>query len=339
MDINNQNSVIRKFLKNDENIITELYLMRKTKNLKDKYQAKELVIKNELMDFLKQNLREDLEMLMEKDEFKFSDYNDELEIKDNMAVLKLEEFEKLNQNYKSMRDAIEKEKLDEKNGAFQFLKLIDCSNDKECIICYYQGIKKVTNKKKRFGFIEENDYQLLNKNLLVVGGVLDFIIDENDLLYIYSSRQFEWAFDYHDHIVTKRDLNLSSIKEKDIFENDDSFDYFNKEAEKYIRTRSMAAIDNDVVENLKIHFEKRCDDLIKINNLLNSCSSENEKTEIKKRYGIVIDLLEFIDLDSKKIRINEENKEDLNPIFYLIQNKIVETFLTKSINTSLGYSK
>lgn len=48
-------------------------------------------------------------------------------------------------------------------------------------------------------------------------------------------------------------------------------------------------------------------------------------------------MFDFIDFDKRKIVITEDNKKDMKAVFYLLQNKIVESFLTKEFKATIGY--
>mgnify|MGYP006927094444 FL=1 len=54
--INNQESIIQKFLNNSQTIKIELYLLRRLKNKDEEYEALELTIKEDVNDFLKEVL-------------------------------------------------------------------------------------------------------------------------------------------------------------------------------------------------------------------------------------------------------------------------------------------
>ncbi|REI02850.1 hypothetical protein DOS65_05525, partial [Staphylococcus felis] len=143
--------------------------------------------------------------------------------------------------------------------------------------------------------------------------------------YIHAPRPFEWAFNYEDHINKKRDENIKKILEKKIFLNDESEKLFKEEANKYLSSRAMATINEKLILNLEKHFNERIKEL------------ELLKKERNNNLGIIDDLFNFIDFKEQKISITVDNKEKMNALFYLLQNKIVESFLTNEYKASIGY--
>lgn len=322
--INNKESIIQKFLNNSQTIKIELYLLRRLKNKDEEYEALELTIKEDVNDFLKEVLNSNLYNLSDENEFTVSPYNDEFHINDSLASIKLNENDQLNESFKKMKNSFSKGSLTLKNAKFQAIKLVDQTNGKSCYVFYYQGIKKAASNKK-FSFITTENYKLIDTDLIKIGGFLDFIIDENEVLYIHAPRPFEWAFNYEDHINKKRDENIVKILQKDIFLSEESEKIFKEEASKYLRSRSIATINENTISNLEEHFNERIDELAELRN------TENDSL------GIITDLFDFIDFDKRKIVITEDNKKDMKAVFYLLQNKIVESFLTKEFKATIGY--
>lgn len=335
MNINNSNSLVQKFLDENGQIDIELYLLRGVKDKEQTvvYQAYEIKMNEELKKFYKENLRNNfLKIRDEENKFVTSSYNFELQINDQLAYLDIDKISTLNEKFEKMKGAISKKELEMKRGKFQILKLLDLEDDRACYIFYYQGVKNGTNKK--YAFLECDEFKLVSDNLINVGGFFHFFIDENKYLYIRSPREFEYAFKYEDHINKMRDENIERISEQNIFIDNNSLKFFKDEAVKYIRSRSMAQIDSSVIENFKYHFENRCDDLEEIKKDIEKIK-DYEKA--KDKYGIIVDLIDFINFDLKKIEIEKSEDTNLTPIFHLFQNKIVESYLTKEIRTALGY--
>ncbi|WP_204179765.1 MULTISPECIES: hypothetical protein [unclassified Staphylococcus] len=322
--INNENSIIQKFLNNFSDIKIEFYLLRKLKNKKEVYEALELSLKDDVIAFLRDILGNNLNELKHNGEFSISSYNDEFHINDSLANIKLNENEELNKKFNKMKDSFSKNDLILKNAKFQAIKLVDQTKEKSCYVFYYQGIKKASSNKK-LGLINSENYKLIDTDLIKIGGFLDFIIDENEVLYIHAPRPFEWAFDYEDHINKKRDENIEKILQKNIFLSDESGSVFKEEASKYLRSRSIATINENLISNLENHFNERIDELAAL------------KKNTNDNLGIITDLFKFIDFENRKIVITEDNKNDMNAVFYLLQNKIVKSFLTKEFKASIGY--
>ena len=285
--INNQESIIQKFLNNSQTIKIELYLLRRLKNKDEEYEALELTIKEDVNDFLKEVLNSNLYNLSDENRFSVSPYNDEFHINDSLASIKLNENDQLNESFEKMKKSFSSNDLTLKNAKFQAIKLVDQTNGKSCYVFYYQGIKKAASNKK-FSFITTENYKLIDTDLIKIGGFLDFIIDENEVLYIHAPRPFEWAFNYEDHINKKRDENIRKILQKKIFQNEESESFFEKEASKYLRSRSIATINENTLSNLEEHFNDRIEELELLKN------DENDDL------GIINDLFEFIDFEKKR---------------------------------------
>lgn len=262
-------------------------MLRRLKNKDEEYEALELTIKEDVNDFLKEVLNSNLYNLSDENEFSVSPYNDEFHIdefhiNDSLASIKLNENDQLNESFKKMKNSFSKGALTLKNAKFQAIKLVDQTNGKSCYVFYYQGIKKAASNKK-FSFITTENYKLIDTGLIKIGGFLDFIIDENEVLYIHAPRPFEWAFNYEDHINKKRDENIRKILQKKIFQNKESENFFEKEASKYLRSRSIATINENTISNLEEHFNDRIEEL------------ELLKNDKNDDLGIINDLFEFID--------------------------------------------
>ncbi|PKE27170.1 hypothetical protein [Macrococcoides caseolyticum] len=334
MLLNNGKSVIRKFL-NDKNIQLELYLLRHTDNMDCTIEAKEAELEKEVTSFLIKNLKKNLNKLMVEDKFNVAKYNSEFQVHDKLATFKAEAIAEVNDKFKEMKKAIELNELEIKNAKFQLVKLIDTEQQNACYIGYYQGSKKAASNKRLI--IEKEKFKLLNENVISIGGKIDFMIDEEDNIYVSNALNFEHAFKYIDHIYTKRDQNIKLIVEQSLFGDDNSQNLFSDEANKYIRSRSIAQMSDETITNLKNHFDSRCEDLKIIKKELED--NPDSKDELSKKYGIILELLNYIDLENKKIIITKEYESKLSPIFHLFQNKIVESYLTGEVRTAVGYQE
>lgn len=321
--INDENSIIQKFINNPKDIKIEFYLFRKLRENKGEYESLELTLKEDIIDFLKENLSNDFEELTIDSKFHVSNYNDEFQINDTLASLDINENENIKQRFDKMKQSLSEDKLNVERAKFQTIRLIDETNNKTCYIFYYQGTKKMASNKK-LRFISTESYDLVESDLVKIGGSLDFIIDENGILYIKSPRPFEWTFDYNDHINEKRDENIKKIIDTQVFIDKEAEDIFREEANKYIRSRSLASMDENLFESFQEYFT----------NIVNELEIMKENDE---EMGILEELYNFIDFENVKIKINDSNKENINTVFLLFQNKIVEALFTKEIKASIGY--
>ncbi|PKD98521.1 Kiwa anti-phage protein KwaB-like domain-containing protein [Macrococcoides caseolyticum] len=334
MLLNDSSSIIRKLL-NGRDISVELYLLRSTENMENFYEAKEAEMNSEVRTFLIKNLRKNLKKLMVDNQFHVANYNSEFEVHDKLASFKANTITEVNNKLSEMKKAIELNILETKNAKFQLVRLIDNENQKVCYLGYYQGTKRAISNKRLI--IEKENFQLLNENVISLGGKIDFLIDENENIYISNAKNFEYAFKYIDHINSKRDENIELIVQQNVFGDDNSKNLFSEEASKYIRSRAIAQMSDETITNLKEHFESRCEDLKAIKKELEDNPDNAE--ELGKKYGIILDLLNYIDLENKKVVITKDYESKLSPIFYLFQNKIVESYLTREIRTAVGYQE
>ena len=90
------------------------------------------------------------------------------------------------------------------------------------MLCVLLSRDKKAASNKKFSFITTENYKLIDTDLIKIGGFLDFIIDENEVLYIHAPRPFEWAFNYEDHINKKEMRTLLKYFKKDIFLSEES---------------------------------------------------------------------------------------------------------------------
>ncbi|PNZ30799.1 hypothetical protein, partial [Staphylococcus felis] len=181
--INDENSIIQKFLNNSNDITIEFYLLRILKNQNKVYETLELSLEDDVIEFLRNILSKNLNELIQNGKFSISSYNDEFHINDSLANIKLEENRELHEKFNKMKDSFSENGLTVKNAKFQAIKLVDQTKDKSCYVFYYQALKKTLTNKK-LGFINSENYKLVNKDLIKIGGFFDFIIDENKVLYI-----------------------------------------------------------------------------------------------------------------------------------------------------------
>ncbi|REI21988.1 hypothetical protein DOS78_09220, partial [Staphylococcus felis] len=176
--INDENSIIQKFLNNSNDITIEFYLLRILKNQNKVYETLELSLEDDVIEFLRNILSKNLNELIQNGKFSISSYNDEFHINDSLANIKLEENRELHEKFNKMKDSFSENGLTVKNAKFQAIKLVDQTKDKSCYVFYNQALKKTLTNKK-LGFINSENYKLVNKDLIKIGGVFDFIIDEN----------------------------------------------------------------------------------------------------------------------------------------------------------------
>ncbi|HDU0722344.1 TPA: hypothetical protein REO50_001970, partial [Staphylococcus pseudintermedius] len=128
--INDENSIIQKFLNNSNDITIEFYLLRKLKNQNKVYETLELPLEDDVIEFLRNILSNNLNELLQNGKFSISSYNDEFHLKDSLANIKLEENRELHKKFNKMKDSFSKNDLTVKNAKFQAIKLVDQTKDK-----------------------------------------------------------------------------------------------------------------------------------------------------------------------------------------------------------------
>ncbi|CAM3352259.1 Kiwa anti-phage protein KwaB-like domain-containing protein [Nosocomiicoccus ampullae] len=310
----------------------ELFYFGHFNNLDLKYECKEVNIDTKLQDFLKSNIIDNLNRLKVEDEFYFTNYNNEFHVNETLPVINIDEFESIKNNLELIYKSMSENKLDMKNASFHLLKIHCTSKNEWCYFGYYRG-EKGAGRNKKLGILLE-EYKEVTESVIEVGGYISFIIYKNYII-VNNPQHFEWAFKYSEHIEMQRDSNIDRIVNQNIFANQSSIDYFRSEATKYVRSRSMAQISEDTLSDLKSHFDDRCNELKDIKDAMEKRPSSVDS--LKKELDIVYDLMKFINFENNTIEIKESDKNDLTPVIYLFQNKIVTSYLTQKIQSIIGY--
>ena len=191
----------------------------------------------------------------------------------------------------------------------------------------------ISSAKKRYclGIIESNDFHELTQPMIEIGGVPSFII-HNQYIYVINPRNFEYAFKYSDHITLKRDENLNRIVNMDFFDDPVAKDFFYQKSRGHLRARSIAQISDETFMVLEENFNERCEEL---NSIKQRIEDDPELLrELQEKSKIILELMDYIDLDNHKIMFDEES--DPTPLLHLFQDKIMESFLTKHIRIAMS---
>lgn len=346
MDINNLDNIINQISNESiefSKIDLTFYLVHKQKNADFYYDSKEITLEPEVIKWLKENIKTNLNLLKMEDDnneksFFVSKYNHEFKKTDNIAVIHLDESKKLKEKKEMLINCIENNNdlYNEKNTNFQIIKLK--YESKKVYFGYYRGVKSNSSKsrkKKKLIFKNSNSYGFIEDVIIDIGGNIDFFIIE-DYIFIINLQNFEYAFDYRDHIIEQRDINLSIITSMDFFKGKDSNkDKFEEKCKRYIFSRSLAQISKDTLTILQEKFDERCEELKKIKE--NVPENDEEKEKYIKKYGSLWELFEFIDLENKKIIFKEDMQP--TPLIHFFANKIVKSFLTEDYKVATGYEE
>ncbi|CAM3330087.1 Kiwa anti-phage protein KwaB-like domain-containing protein [Vagococcus fessus] len=313
------------------------YLSRHVKQ-DEKYKTIEYDLSDELKGWLIDSIFKEIKMdeIKELENIKISEYNHEFNINDSVVELVLSDSEFIDIKEKkellisSVNTAPKNESI--LNSNFQIIKVT--KNEDVFYTCYYRGIKRSSKRKKYLsmfeGHIKENVESFFD-----IGGNLSFIIFK-ERIFIFRVKDFERSFKYNTHITEKRDENIEQIIEMDIFSNLESAQKFKEKSSNHLYARGLAEMKKEQLEDLKSNYQDRCNELNVIKKSLEL--KETNKDELREENGVLLDLLEFIDFENdNKIEIADET--NITPLLHFLQDKIVESFLTKKVKTIIGYQK
>jgi hypothetical protein len=275
----------------------------------------------------------------ESGEFVVSDYNFEIHKNASLARLDLQELESLaslsslSSRYVELRSSLDNTELvDWERSNFQFIRII--FKQEIFHFTFYRAPRKTTNKKK-YAFFNSNEWELKKNADLELGGAIDFFTI-GDSIFINNLRNFEYTFDYSDHIKQKMDENLNIITSLNLFQGAlSNSQQFIEQSAKYIYSRSLAQISRQTLTALEANFEDRCRDLQQIKLRYDSISNETEKENMKDLFKEVWPLFDFIDLNNIQIIYNEELKP--TTLIHFFADKIVKSFLTNEFKVAYGF--
>ncbi|MGY3724359.1 protein of unknown function [Granulicatella balaenopterae] len=304
---------------------------------------------DDLNNWLKKSIQRELEQLKKDDSgeikhFIIKDFDTEIFVQDAIAKIdlnQLNEYGEIYERFELLKQAIneensEKINRDIINTSFQVCRLTDTSveNDLEetMYVFYYRGIKKQTSSKKTCFFRNERVNEIKD-DILDIGGKISFII-LNNYIYIFKTRDFEYAFKFYNHIIKKRDENIQKISNLSCFSDNVTKELFIKKASNNFYSRGLAKMNEKGMEKIENYYNQRCIELKKMVEKLDSLD-EKQKENLKSDKGELIEVIQFIDFaHGNKITITEE--DNISPLLHLFQDKIVESFLTKEIRTTKG---
>lgn len=316
-----------------DNVDLSLNVIIKDPNAEYIYSSKEMVISEELTAFLGTHIINELEDLKVDGNYNLSEYNNELQINDTISYynysVKNDE-DTIKSRIQLLTDAITSDQLEEvERCKFQIAKLD--IEDNTIFFCFYKGVKK-NSRKRKLAIFNPNELTEIQERILEIGGPLAFFFDHENI-YIIRVKEFEYAFNYTDHIAQKSTENLSYISNLGVFINEETKDNFCKKASNTFHLRGLANMKEETLQNLQMHYNDRIDELKEISdNLARFTGSERE--EYLGEIGDLSDLIQHFDFEERKIIFNEDDSPTI--ILHFFQDKIMKSFLTHRIRSVVG---
>ncbi|GGD02276.1 Kiwa anti-phage protein KwaB-like domain-containing protein [Pontibacillus salipaludis] len=344
MDLNSGENIIQKLsgldVGEDNNLSgigLSFHLVRKQKHADNLYQSKEVSVSPEVTSWLKKHIVKSLNELKKDDSgvvqrFHVGQYNHEINRQDQLMKFDLDNSSDLLARKRGLISELanSSEDFPEDQTNFQIVKLT--YEGSSVYFCYYRGTKKSSSKKK-WALKTSNEYTFVTNPVMDIGGNIDFFILEN-YIFIVNIKPFEYAFNYRDHIIRKRDQRLSEITGMDFFNGNDSNPLdFEEKCKAFIYSRSIAKIDRETIEVLESNFSDRCAELLRIRE--NAPDDTQELEEYKRKIGSLWTLFDYIDTENNKIIYNEDMSP--TPLIHFFTDKIAKSFLTEDVKVVMAY--
>ncbi|MFD5022304.1 Kiwa anti-phage protein KwaB-like domain-containing protein [Paenibacillus sp. NPDC058367] len=341
MDINNENNLLWKLseLTDDKfkKVNLSLSLVKKQKESDAYYQSSETALAPDVKKWLKEFIVESLDKLKVANEegirkFAVCDYNHEITKNESIAKYDVSLSplkDKKNKLVASIRNP--DPMYVEKDSLFQMVKV--AYDNEFAYFCFYKGIKKNGARTKRWVSKSSNQFEFINETIIELGGSISFIIIDN-CIFIRNVTNFEYAFDYTDHITKLRDENLTNIISMPFFEGESANkELFETSCKKYLFSRGLAQIKPQTLAVLQNKFEARCDELAKIKR--KAPTNPEKREEYIEKFGSVWKLLEYIDVEQYKIKFSEGVSP--TPLIHFFADKIAKSFLTEDYRVVMAY--
>lgn len=342
MDINDTNNLLYILSEASEDQLSEidisLSLIRKQKESDAYYQSLEISLASDVKKWLKKHIVRTLNTLRQKDSegnYKFfvADYNHEIQKNDTIAKFDVTESEELMDKKNKLITAVRNSDplFPEKYTNFQIVSITH--QTEQVFFCFYRGVKKSSSKRKRAVFKNTNQFEFIDHTIIDLGGNFDFILFGNHI-FILNVTNFEYAFDYRDHINKLRDENLTKIISMPFFNDERSNKKeFEESCKTFIYSRVLAQINSETLSALQDNFEARCNELAEIKR--NVPEDPLEKEKYIKKYEKLWQLFEYIDVNEYKIIYKKGDSP--TPLIHFFADKIVKSFLTESIKVATSY--
>ncbi|WP_144531702.1 Kiwa anti-phage protein KwaB-like domain-containing protein [Bacillus pumilus] len=349
MNLNDSNNIINILSNIDEtqesnliNLSYSLYMFKKQKDADVYYQASQVSLAPEVIEWAKKQLIKQLRSLKKNDEddtnqFYVGDYNDEIQRKEQLAKLDLSNSLTLQKRKEDLISALRTttDMYDEKLTNFIVARVM--FDGKEALFSYYRGdkgAKKNTGRKtKRTLYKNTNQFEFVEHTVIELGGNFDLMIIE-DFIFINQDTHFQHTFDYRDEIYEKTEANLALITSMPFFEGTEAnTEEFQIVCKRFINARSLAQIKPETLGALQDKFEERCSELSILRQ--NIPQNPEEQENYKKELGTIWELFEFIDFDNKKIKFKKG--ESPKPLIHFFADKIARSFLTEKYKVVAAY--
>lgn len=341
MDINNENNLLWKLSEISEDKLPQvnlsLSLVNKQRESDAYYQTLETSIAPDVKKWIKEFIVQSLKKMKVADEsgiekFMVGDYNHEITKNDLIAKYDVSDSALLDKKNKLVASLGNPNAMYvEKDTQFQMVKM--SYENEVAYFCFYKGIKKNGSRTKRWISKGSNQFQFIEDTIIELGGKISFIV-LNNCIFIMNINNFEYAFDYTDHITQLRDENLSSIISMPFFESElANKDLFENSCKMHLFSRSLAQIKPQTLTILQDKFEERCDEIAKIKR--RAPSNPQKREEYIEKFGSVWRLTEYIDVDNYKIVFNEGASP--TPLIHFFADKIAKSFLTEDYRVVTAY--
>ncbi|KGX88031.1 Kiwa anti-phage protein KwaB-like domain-containing protein [Pontibacillus litoralis] len=338
MVLNNKDNFVNKLSEIEveelEKVDLSVFLVSKVSETDALYNVKREQLDLNLMQWVKKNIKKELNNLKYKDEngkqkFFVSEYNDELTKKDYIAKLDLNSDEALkNKKNKLVQSLNRCSTVEDNNVKFQVIKLT--LHSESAYFIYYRGVKlSAMNKKsvKKMPTVRHRKHLTIQEDdVIEFGGKIELII-LGDLLFVASPRTLEFTFDFDDNISRRKEENLQAITNMNFFDEESNISVFVEKSSHYMVSRRLAGIKEPTLKALESSFKERCEELKKIKE--DMPSDKKEKESYVKKYEVLWPLFDHIDVIENKVRIDSE--KSIEPLLYFFSDKIVESFLTKEL--------
>lgn len=318
----------------DEISIQFFYLRHVNQN--EKYCSIEIDMSNELVEWIKSDLKNNMQYYWnnDKNNFEIVDYNNELFLHDSIAEINLDvtKFLELKETKNKMMASTIDVKKDYENLKDSNFHLVRCSYDNDTIYFgFYRGMRK-HGRNKKVAIFEKDKFVENDKTLIELGGSISFIIHD-DYVYVIQPRNFEYAFRYSEHITKMRDENINKLLLLPVFPDMESKILFKEKASNHWYSRGLANMSSSSFDEINEYYSIRCDELHRISKEVEH--DENQKKYFEEKKGILLDLIKLIDFDNNNL-LKIDNDTNIKPLLHLFQDKIMERYLTKKVDTSLN---
>ncbi|WP_172250192.1 Kiwa anti-phage protein KwaB-like domain-containing protein [Saccharibacillus deserti] len=306
------------------------FLLRKQKESDRYYRAKEFALSEEVGEWLKRQIVQEVRRLQIKEEdgsrrFEIGEYHLEVKKRDRLARLKLEKEIGLPYERKTalLRALANPDPLlDPAKTEFQ---IVQTELDGKRLHFFFYRKPKQSASRKRLAFGRSGELDFAKEELVELGGNIEFVLWDNEL-YISRLDAFENAFDYRDHVLKAKERNLEAITSLPFFEMEEADkDRFKRDCGAFFYTRTLAQMGPKQLEAIERSFGERCGELRMIRKRVPAHPERAE--EYRRMYAPLWELYDFLDLERERVVYPEGRRPTV--LLHFFADKIVQSFLTK----------